>query len=181
MKTDEDQKFFNLTRSLEFLTPEHLEIKKLYVNQLKFAEKYMQRMTESKSVFDKLDCIQNAYVAMNNTVKFISGKNEDAGQDELTPLFQYVLIKSKPERLISDINYIKSFLSEADQIGPKGFYVSQMESASSFISDLDHKQLNMSKEEFEEKKLESLRRNQNKNSDNIKDNNKSKGNLNKKT
>ena len=181
MKTDEDQKFFNLTRSLEFLTPEHLEIKKLYVNQLKFAEKYMQRMTESKSVFDKLDCIQNAYVAMNNTVKFISGKNEDAGQDELTPLFQYVLIKSKPERLISDINYIKSFLSEADQIGPKGFYVSQMESASSFISDLDHKQLNMSKEEFEEKKLESLRRNQNKTSDNIKDNNKSKGNLNKKT
>ena len=131
---EEDKNFYNLTRSIRWITPENLEIKKLYVNQLEFAEQYIRDMNEAKSVFDKLDCIHNAYVTMNNTVKFISGKNEDAGQDELTPLFQYVLIKAQPKRLISDINYIKSFLSEADQIGPKGFYVSQMESASSFIS-----------------------------------------------
>lgn len=95
---------------------------------------------------------------MNNTVKFISGKNEDAGQDELTPLFQYVLIKSQPERLFSNINYIKTFLSEEDLIGPKGFYMSQMESASSFISEIDYKQLNMNENEFKQKKAESSKK-----------------------
>lgn len=157
-KTSEDQKFLDLTRSLDWILPEHLEIKKLYVNQLKFAEKYIKKINEAKSVFDKIDCINSAYVTMNNTVKFISGKNEDAGQDELTPLFQYVLIKSRPERLFSNINYIKTFLSEEDLIGPKGFYMSQMESASSFISEIDYKQLNMNETEFNQKKAESSKK-----------------------
>jgi hypothetical protein len=157
-KTAEDQKFLDLTRSLDWILPEHLEIKKLYVNQLKFAEKYIKKINEAKSVFDKIDCINSAYVTMNNTVKFISGKNEDAGQDELTPLFQYVLIKSQPERLFSNINYIKTFLSEEDLIGPKGFYMSQMESASSFISEIDYKQLNMNETEFNQKKEESIKK-----------------------
>ena len=126
-----DTEILNITRSLDWIQPENLEIKKLYVNQLKFAEKYINKMNEAKSVFDKLDCIQNAYVIMNNTVKFISGKNENAGQDEFTPLFQYILIKSQPERLCSNINYIKCFLSEVDLMSQNGFYLSQMESARS--------------------------------------------------
>ena len=93
---------------------------------------------------------------MNNTVKFISGKNEEAGQDELTPLFQYILIKAQPRYLISNINYIKCLLKESDLIGPRGFYVSQMESASSFILDINHEQLRMSKEEFDSKTKMSL-------------------------
>ena len=150
-KSDKDLKFFEITRDLEWIQPEHLEIKKLYVNQLKFAEKYIKQIDKEKSVFDKLECIHNAYVTMNNTVKFISGKNEDAGQDELTPLFQYILIKSQPEKIYTNIFYIKSILSEADLIGPKGFYVSQMESASDFISQIDYNTLKMGKEEFDNK------------------------------
>ena len=108
-------------------------------------------MENAHSVYDKLDCIQNAFVTMNNTVKFISGKNEDAGQDELTPLFQYILIKAQPTHFITNINYIKCLLSESDLIGPRGFYVSQMESASSFILNINHEQLRMSQEEFDSK------------------------------
>ena len=37
---------------------------------------------------------------MNNTIKFTSGKNDDAGQDELTPIFQYIII---PNLLISPL------------------------------------------------------------------------------
>ena len=150
-----DRTFLYLTRSLDWIKPEHLEINKLYVNQLKFAEKYIKKLNDSKSLFDKIDCINNAYVTMNNTVKFISGKNEDAGTDELTPLFQYVLIKSQPDKLISNINYIKTFLSEEDMLGPKGFYMSQLESASSFISGIDYKQLKIDEKEFNQKKLDS--------------------------
>lgn len=156
MQIEGDKNFYRDTRKLEWIKPENLEIKKLYVNQLKFAEKYIIRLDKAYSVFDKLDCIKNAYVTMNNTIKFISGKNEDAGQDELTPLFQYILIKSHPEYLVTNINYLKCFLSEDDLIGQKGFYVSQMESAYSFIVNINCSDLKMSKEEFDLKTKQAL-------------------------
>jgi hypothetical protein len=150
-QTEKDIKFYENIRKLEWIKPEHLEIKKLYVNQLKFAEKYIKRMDKAFTAYDKLDCINNAYVTMNNTVKFISGKNEDAGQDELTPLFQYILIKAQPKYFFTNLNYIKCLLSENELMGPRGFYVSQMESASSFIMNLNHTHLNMNEEEFNSK------------------------------
>ena len=156
MQIEGDKNFYKDTRKLEWIKPENLEIKKLYVNQLKFAEKYIKRLDKAYSVYDKLDCINNAYVTMNNTIKFISGKNEDAGQDELTPLFQYILIKSHPEYLVTNINYLKCFLSEDDLIGQKGFYATQMESAYSFIANIKYTDLKMTKEEFELKTKQAM-------------------------
>jgi len=95
---------------------------------------------------------------LNNTVKFISGKNDDAGQDELTPLFQYILLKAQPDSLISNINYIRTLLSESDLVGPKGFFLSQMDSAIQFIRDLKPSQLKMDPKEFEKKISESCKR-----------------------
>ena len=115
-------------------------------------------MDKAFTPYDKLDCINNAYVTMNNTVKFISGKNEDAGQDELTPLFQYILLKAQPDRLISNINFIRSFVSEPDLVGPKGFFLSQIDSAMQFIEDLKPEQLKMDPKEFEKKRLESSKK-----------------------
>ena len=146
-----DTEIYNVTRCLEWIQPENLDIKKLYVNQLKFAEKCINKINDAKSIFDKLDCIQNAYVIMNNTIKFISGKNENAGQDEFTPLFQYILIKSQPEKLYTNINYIRCFLSEADLMGQNGFYFSQMESACTFLKNIKGKDLKMDENEFNAK------------------------------
>ena len=147
-KSEIDKKIQNCTKNLEWIQPENLDIKKIYINQLKFAEKYINKLNEAKSVFDKLDCIQNAYVIMNNTVKFISGKNENCGQDELTPLFQYILIKSQPERLSTNVNYIKFFLSEEEIMGKNGFFCSQIESACNFILNMKGSDLKMSNNEF---------------------------------
>ena len=157
-KDKEDVIFSNLTKQFDWITPEDLEIKKIYVNQLKFAEKYLNEINNAHSVSDKLECIHNAYVTLNNTVKFISGKNDDAGQDELTPLFQYILLKAQPDSLISNINYIRTLLSESDLVGPKGFFLSQMDSAIQFIRDLKPSQLKMDPKEFEKKISESSKR-----------------------
>ena len=150
-KSEIDKKIQNCTKNLEWIQPENLDIKKIYINQLKFAEKYINKLNEAKSVFDKLDCIQNAYVIMNNTVKFISGKNENCGQDELTPLFQYILIKSQPERLSTNVNYIKFFLSEEEIMGKNGFFCSQIESACNFILNMKGSDLKMGNNEFNNK------------------------------
>ena len=123
-----------------------------------YAELCIKKMTEAKSVFDKLDCIRDAHTNMNNTIKFSSGKNDDAGQDELTPIFQYLVIKAQPKRIHSDINYIKTFLGDSSLRGQEGFLVTQMESATSFIMSIEHEQLKMSKEEYDQKIMEAKKR-----------------------
>ena len=168
-RSELDRKIQIETKSLEWIQPENMEIKKLYVNQLKFAEKYISKINETKSVYDKLDCIQSAYVILNNTVKFISGKNENAGQDELTPLFQYILIKAQPERLSTNINYIKCFLSEADMMGQNGFYYSQMESACTFILNIKSSDLKIDEKEFLQKKELYKKIHENKEKENLSD------------
>jgi len=88
---------------------------------------------------------------MNNTIKFSSGKNEDAGQDELTPIFQYIIIKAQLPRIFSNINYIKCFLNDIELTGELGFLFSQLESAACFIKDINNESFKLSEEEFNKK------------------------------
>ena len=143
---------------LDWVQPEQLEIKKVYINQLGYAELCIKKMTEAKSVFDKLDCIKDAHTNMNNTIKFSSGKNDDAGQDELTPIFQYIVIKAQPKRIHSDINYIKCFLGDSSLRGQEGFLVTQMESATSFITLINHEHLKMTKQDYDAKIFDAKKR-----------------------
>ena len=145
----QDKDFFEQTLKLEWVKPEHLDIKKIYINQLKNAVRYIRKIEEAKSLQDKLLCIKNASNTMNNTIKFSSEKHADAGQDELTPIFQYIIIKSQPKRMISNINYIKCFLDEEDLTGEEGFFLTQMESAVCFINGVTYEKLKITETEFE--------------------------------
>ena len=153
-KLQSDIDFYNQTKKLSWLCPEHLEIKKVYINQLTTAILWIKKMDEKKSIQDKLFCISNAYSTMNNTIKFSSGKNVDAGQDELTPIFQYIMIKAQPQRIFSNINYIKCFLEEAELTGILGFLLSQMESAACFIMEINYQSLKITEEEYNRKMKE---------------------------
>ena len=145
---DEDEIFYYRTKYLDWVTPEHLEIKKVYFNQLGFAISCIRKLDEARSFLDKLNLISNAHNSINNTIKFSSGKNEDAGQDEMTPIFQYIILKAHPRRMISNINYMKCFLGD-DSSGYRAFFLKQIESAITYINSIDYIQLNISKEEFD--------------------------------
>ena len=153
-----DVYFYNKTLCLDWVTPEQLDIKKLYMNQLGFAISCIRKIDKSKSVFDKLNCIKDAHTNINNTIKFSSGKKDDSGQDELTPIFQYIVIKAQPKTIFTDINYIKCFLGDSRLRGEEGFLVTQIESATSFILSLNQEQLKMDKDEFENKIKEAEKR-----------------------
>jgi len=60
-------------------------------------------MDEEKSPIEKLKCVQNAYQILNNSINFSSGKEEHAGVDDIIPILIYVIIKSKPKRIISNL------------------------------------------------------------------------------
>ena len=143
-----DKEFYEQTQRLDWVTPENLDIKKVYINQLTNAIRCIRKIEEAKSVQDKLLCIKNASNTMNNTIKFSSEKHADAGQDELIPIFQYIIIKSQPKRMISNINYINCFLDDEDLTGEKGFLLAQMKSAVCFINNVNYIKLKISETEF---------------------------------
>ena len=147
----EDIKFYQRTKCLDWVTPEQLEIKKVYFNQLGFAISSIRKIDNARSVLDKIDLIINAHTSINNTIKFSLGKEDDSGQDEMTPILQYIILKAHPKRMYSNINYIKCFLGDSNLSDSKGFLLSQIESASSYINNLDYKHLKISKEEFDSK------------------------------
>ena len=145
---EKDNEFYIKVSKLSWITPDKLDVKKIYVNELKFAEKCISKIDEGKTVFDKLKSIAEAHNTINTTIKFSTGKNDDAGADDLSPIFQYIIIKAKPKRFFSNIYYIKCFLGNS-QKGINGFLLTQMEFAAQYILKIDYVKLKMSKEEFE--------------------------------
>ena len=151
---DSDDIFNEKSKYFGWVTPSMLDIKNISINQLEFTENCIKKLDECKSVNDKLNCIRDAHASLNNVIKFSNGNEADAGQDEITPIFQYIIIRAKPKRIISNINYIKAFLDENELSGSKGFLVTQIESAVSYIEKINHESLKMSEEEFNNKKNE---------------------------
>ena len=148
LEHEADKAFYIRTKSLEWVTPEQLEIKKVYFNQLGFAISCIRKIDEARSVFDKISLIINAHTSINNTIKFSSGKDDDSGQDEMTPIFQYIILRAHPKRMHSNINYIKCFLGDSNLTDSKGFLLSQIESATSYINNINYEQLKIPPEEF---------------------------------
>ena len=147
-----DMDFHGYTIKLDWITPETLDIKKSYINQIQFAIINLRKMDEAKSVYGKLRYLEGVFNNMNNNIKFSTGSNKNAGQDEVTAIFQYIMIKAHPRRVHSNINYIKCFLDPAHG-GQKMFLLTQLEAAVNFIEQVMTREitLNLSKEEFNNK------------------------------
>ena len=146
-KLNEDNIFFKKTQDLGLVTPNMLDIKNISINQLDYSIKCIEKLDDVKSINDKLNCIREAHAALNNVIKFSSGSDSNAGQDEITPLFQYIIIKAQPKKIHTNISYIKAFLDESDLSGSKGFLISQLESAISYIEKIDIDLLRMKRNE----------------------------------
>ena len=145
----EDNDFYVKTKCLDWIRPKHLEIEKYCIEQLGMAELCIKKYDTARSIYDKLEYIKDAFTNINNNIKYSEGKNEEAGQDEMIPIFHYILIKAQPKRMQTNINFINCFLSEEKFNGQFGYFVSQIESSFSFIMNINYNHLNMSKEEFE--------------------------------
>ena len=143
-----DDKFYNTTRCLDWVTPEQLGVKKEYINQLGFAELCIKKMEEAISVTDKLECISNALDTIICTVKFSREENTNIGNDELVTIFMYILIRAQPRRINSNINYIKCFAEDEVIKEKKEKLFSLMDNATINVLKINHLYLKMNREEF---------------------------------
>jgi hypothetical protein len=64
---------------------------------------HLNRMDNEKTPNDKLKCVYNLFQIINNSIKFCSGNNENAGTDDIMPILYYIILKSKPKRMFSSI------------------------------------------------------------------------------
>ncbi len=97
--------FFELTKRLSWIKPDNLDIDPRYVNEdlWQSAMESLRKMDFEKSPYDKLKCVLIAHRILCNSISFSSGKEKSAGADEIFPIFIYIMIKSQPRRLISNI------------------------------------------------------------------------------
>ena len=102
---DKDTEFFDKTCMLSWITPVHLDIKKKYLNEglWEIAINCLEKMDEEKSPRDKLNCVFSAHRILNNCINFCSGQEENAGCDDIGPILIYIMIKTKPKRMFSNI------------------------------------------------------------------------------
>ena len=66
----------------------------------------------------------------------------------MTPVLHLTVIKAQPIRFISQLNYIKCF-RDLSKGGKTAFMLTQLEGVATFIMNLDHTKLKISKEEFD--------------------------------
>ena len=147
---EKDIIFYNRTMELDWVTKEHFGIKNMELYQINYPENIMVKFENSKNLNEKINYIKCIFTYINNVVNFNTGKEGDLSQDESTPFLQYIIIKCQPKRIISNINFIKNFLSEQDLMEEKGFFILQIDSAIEFILSINHIHLDMNEEEFNE-------------------------------
>ena len=143
-----DKTFSKNLQNLDWITPSMLDIKNISINQLDHSIKCIEKLDEVKSVNDKLNCIREAHASLNNVIKFSNGSDSNAGQDEITPIFQYIIIRAKQKKIHTNISYIKAFLDESELSGSKGFLITQMESAISYIEKIENESFKLKQNEL---------------------------------
>ena len=146
-----DHKFYNTTRCLDWITPELLNIKKEYINQLGFAELCLKRMEEAISVSDKLEYINNAVDTIICTVKFSGEEEINVSNEEMIRIFMYILIKAQLKRINSNINYIKCFAENEEIYDKKEELFNLLDNAVINVIKINSNYLKMNNEEFNKK------------------------------
>ncbi|EAR88034.2 vacuolar sorting protein 9, VPS9 domain protein (macronuclear) [Tetrahymena thermophila SB210] len=150
-QTYKDAAFYILLKSLDFLTPENLEITNNTHSEWiwKICSQILVSMDHKKSPEQKLKCLSECTKVIAEVLKLSSLKDEAASADLTLPNLIYVLIKSKPKRLCSNINFITAFQCKNKMLSEAGYCFIQVQSAIKFIEDLDPSELKeISKQDF---------------------------------
>ncbi|SGY44678.1 BQ5605_C001g00189 [Microbotryum silenes-dioicae] len=114
---------------------------------LDFSRRELCKINSYKAPRDKLICLLNCCKILFGLIRQVS---KDQGADSFIPFLIYVVLKSNPEHLVSNIQYIQRFRNPDKLTGEGGYYLSSLNGAISFIEHMDASSLsNMTQAEFE--------------------------------
>ncbi|KIP01499.1 hypothetical protein PHLGIDRAFT_131242 [Phlebiopsis gigantea 11061_1 CR5-6] len=114
---------------------------------LMFAQQELLKINHYKAPRDKLICILNCCKVIFGLLRHM---HTEEGADSFIPLLIYVVLKSNPDHLLSNVEFINRFRNPAKLQSEAGYYLSSLMGAVSFIESMDHTSLsNITQEEFE--------------------------------
>ncbi|KAF4695085.1 hypothetical protein FOZ60_005823 [Perkinsus olseni] len=113
----------------------HLEGPGIEEKDLEMAVKQLGLMSKYRAPRDKLVCLLNACRVITRTLESSDG----GSADDILPTLIWVLVKARPSRLRSNINFIQAFRPpQRLSSGEDGYYFTMLTSAATFITGVSH-------------------------------------------
>ncbi|EWC48970.1 hypothetical protein DRE_00275 [Drechslerella stenobrocha 248] len=128
---------------------EHLDIEAVGESGRKFLSLACQeilKINNYRAPRDKVICVLNCCKVIFGLLRHA---NSSQSADNFVPLLIYVLLRSNPEHLVSNIQYILRFRNPDKLGGEAGYYLSSLSGAIQFIEGLDRNSLTIDDAEFE--------------------------------
>ena len=123
-------------------TPKDIGINPKYINEkiweniiLLMKTKY--NLNDFKTPMDKIKCIENIYKVIDKSLIVITNKKSDYSVDDIFPIFVYLLIQTKLQFLITNLNFIRLLIRKKNLIKSSGFALTQLEMAIQFLRNIE--------------------------------------------
>ena len=118
---NDDLLFFYKSISLSWLEPKHLKIPNdININNLiVITNSFFKQIDNEKTPSCKMEIIGKIFNTINSALQFSLGGNFST--DDIAPIFEYALIKARPERLSSNLKYLEFFLEKGSELSDMYF------------------------------------------------------------
>ena len=157
---NEDISFYELTISYDWIPSKYFGVKfDLPLEAYKDSIKYFKEMEEKAfSISEKMKCYKMILINLNKINEFYRGDSGKSADDQ-TPIYTYIILKSHPKRLISNLNYITCFTDgrNGKDMSPVLFKNNTLISISK-IKEITAESLNITEEEFKQRNSASFKR-----------------------
>ena len=144
---NDDLLFYYKSISLSWIEPKHLKIpKNININNLiLITNSFFKQIDNEKTPSCKMDVIGKIFNTINSALQFSLGGNFST--DDIAPIFEYALIKARPERLSSNLKYLDFFLERGSELSD--MYFDFMKNNLDSIKEINYTKFNgITKEEF---------------------------------
>ena len=120
--TKDDIFFYKKCARLSFIKPENVVPDKKVINEnlMEKAIEHLNDIDDKLTPADKIKSLGKAIEIVTNSITFSSGKDELGVDDTIKPLM-YVMIKSTPKNICSNIHYCELYLNS--ELGKKSYGV----------------------------------------------------------
>jgi len=144
---NDDLLFYYKSISLSWIEPKHLKIPmSININNLILVtNNFFKQIDNEKTPSCKMDVIGKIFNTINSALQFSLGGNFST--DDIAPIFEYALIKARPERLSSNLKYLEFFLEKGSELSD--MYFDFMKNNLDSIKEINYTKFSgITKEEF---------------------------------
>ena len=147
---EEDSKFFLKVNSLSWTKPENFSLNNFNFELIiPMINDFFKQIDIQRSPLEKLSIIRKIFEIIFNTLKYIKGENFSS--NDISNICQFIIIKGKPEKLISNLNYLEIFENN-DIIDNSKIYLKELKDDIENILKINYKSIKgISELEFKNK------------------------------